>query len=83
MPQSEQFIQSSFIHIQAYAEPWLTLLHMQKPSIFGILEYSEPFHNCIPMHIQNSVILTKKSKPFVMVEIQNPGILAILEYSEP
>ena len=34
-------------------------LHTQKPGILGILEYSEPFHNCNPTHIQNSVIFTK------------------------
>ena len=39
---------------------------MQKPGIRGILEYSEFFHYCIPMHIQ----------------IQNPAILTkIYEYS--
>ena len=25
-------------------------LHTQKAGILGILEYSEPFHNCIPTH---------------------------------
>ena len=34
-------------------------LHMQKPEILKILEYSETFHNCIPTHIQNHVIFTK------------------------
>ena len=34
-------------------------LHTQKPSILEILEYSEPFHNCIPKHIRSPVILTK------------------------
>ena len=38
---------------------------MQKPDIFEILEYSEPFHNCIPTHIQNLVIFTKIGKPCV------------------
>ena len=33
--------------------------HMQKADLLGILEYSEPFHNCIPTHIQNPVIFTK------------------------
>ena len=37
----------------------LKRLHMQKPGIFRILEYSELFHNCIPTHIQNPVIFTK------------------------
>ena len=31
-------------------------LHMQKPEIFGIMEYSEPFHNYIQTYIQNPVI---------------------------
>ena len=44
-----------FSHIQVYSE----CLHVQKPGILGILEYSEFFHNCIPTHIQNSVIFTK------------------------
>ena len=56
---------------------------MQKYGIFGILEYSELFHNCFPMYIQNPVIFTKIDKPSVILEIQNPGILTILEYSEP
>ena len=34
-------------------------LHTQKPGTLGILEYSKPFHNCIPMHFQNPAILTK------------------------
>ena len=34
-------------------------LHTQKPGILEILEYSEPFYNCVPPHIQNPVILTK------------------------
>ena len=42
---------------------------MQKSGMFGILEYSEPFHNCILIHIQNS-----KNKPYITLEIQNPGI---------
>ena len=29
---------------------------MQKSGIFGILEYSEPFHYCAAMHIRNPVI---------------------------
>ena len=50
-----RFIQNSaighystiFKHIENLAQ----LLHMQKPGIFGILEYSEIFYNCIPKHI--------------------------------
>ena len=34
-------------------------LRTQKPGLLGILEYLEPFHNCIPRHIQNPVILMK------------------------
>ena len=45
-------------HILAY-QNLMQHLHMQKPGILGILEYSEPFHNCIPKHIQNPVISTK------------------------
>ena len=35
---------------------------MQKPDMLGILEYSEPFHNCIPTHEQK------------FTNIQNSGI---------
>ena len=31
---------------------------MQKAEIFGILEYSKLFHNCISLHIQNRAIFT-------------------------
>ena len=60
-------------HIQAY----------QKPSIFAILEYSEPFHNCILTHIQ-----TKIGKPCVTLEsepwnIDNPGTCRTLTYLKP
>ena len=34
-------------------------LHMQKPDIIGILEYSEPFDNDILTYIQNPAIFTK------------------------
>ena len=44
-----------FRHIQNLVQR----LHTQKPDIAGILEYSEPFHNCILTHIQNPVIFTK------------------------
>ena len=36
-----------FKHIQNLVKHW----HMQKPGIFGILEYSEPFYNCILTYI--------------------------------
>ena len=32
---------------------------MQKPDILGILQYLEPFYNCIPEYIQDPVIFTK------------------------
>ena len=38
-----------FRHIQNLVQR----LHMQKPGILAILEYSELFHNCIPSHIQS------------------------------
>ena len=53
------------------------------------LEYSEswniqnPSVNCIPMHNQNPVIVTKIGKPWETLKIQNPDILRILEHSEP
>ena len=44
-----------FRHIQNLVQHFQT----QKPGIIGILEYSEPFHNCILTHIQNPVVFTK------------------------
>ena len=44
-----------FRHIQNLVQH----LHMQKRGILGILEYSEPFHNCTPRHIQNPVTFRK------------------------
>ena len=44
---------------------------MQKSGIFEILEYSEPFHNCLLAHIQNPIIFTEISKTWVTLEIQN------------
>ena len=69
--------------IQAYSEPCVTPGYAETWDIFGILEYSTPFYNCIRTYIQNTVIFTKIGKPSVTLEIQNPGILTILEYSEP
>ena len=66
-------------HIQNLAKH----MCMQKPDIFGIPEYSEPFHNCILMHIQGPAIFMKTCKPCVTLEIQNPGMLPILQYSKP
>ena len=63
-----------FRHIQNLVLP----SHIQKPGIFGNLEYSEPFHNCIPSSVQNSAIFKKIGKPFATLEIENLGILAIL-----
>ena len=64
---------------------------MQKPGIFGNLEYSGPFHNCIPTPNQNPCIFTKIGRPCVILEIQNPGMLTsraagifrILTYLKP
>ena len=47
---------------------------MPESGIFEILEYSEPFPNCIPKHIQNPAIVKKIGKPSVTLLIQNPGI---------
>ena len=55
---------------------------MQKPEIFGILEYSEPFHNCILKHIQNPVKFMRIGKPCVTLEVQTPDILIFLQYSD-
>ena len=52
---SELCHRALFGHIQNPVQ----LLHMQKPSILGILEYLELFHNCIQTHIHNPDILTK------------------------
>ena len=46
---------SIFRHMQNLVQR----LHMQKPGILRILEYSELLHNCIRTHIQNPAILTK------------------------
>ena len=51
---------------------------MQRAGIFEILEYSEPFHNCILLYIQNPVTFTKIGKPCVTMEIQNSSILTNL-----
>ena len=50
---SEPCHRTLFRHIQNLVQH----LHMQKPDILGILQYSELFHNCIPTHIQNPAIL--------------------------
>ena len=57
----EALSQALFNHIQVYSEPcvYSEHLHMQKPDILGIPEYSELFHNCIPTQIQNPVMLKK------------------------
>ena len=46
---------------------------MQKSGIFGILEYSEPFRNCILTHTQHYVIFTKIGKPSVTLQIEDAG----------
>ena len=68
-----------FNHIQAHFEPCVTLAYTETCYIRN-LEYSKPFHNSIPTHIQNIVIFTAIAKTCVTVEIENPGILTILEY---
>ena len=45
--------------ILRYIQNLKQCLHTQKAGILGVLEYSEPFHNCILRHIQNPVISTK------------------------
>ena len=59
-------------------------MHIQKPGIFGILEYSEHSHTWISMCIQTPVIFTKIGKLIVTLEIQNPtnnpGIFTTLTY---
>ena len=56
-----------FRHVQNLVQ----CLHMQKPDILKVLEYSELIHNCIPMHIQNPVIFTNLQK---FTNIQKPDI---------
>ena len=53
---------------------------MQKPGIFGTLQYSEGFHNCISTHILKPVIFTKISKRCVTLEIHNPSIQTTPEF---
>ena len=56
---------------------------MKKWGIYGILEYSEPFHNFVSAHIQNPVMFTKIDKPCVILEIQKlwqSGISRTLYY---
>ena len=55
----------------------------EKPGIFGILECSQTFHNCIPtnIHIYPDMLM-KVGKPCVTLEIHNPDILTTLEYSK-
>ena len=52
---------------------------MQRAGIFEILEYSEPFHNCILLYIQNPVTFMKIGKPCATLEIQNSSILTNLD----
>ena len=56
---------------------------MQEPGIIEMLEYSEPFNNCITTYMQNPAIFTKIGKPGVTLEIRNSGMLTIVKYSEP
>ena len=58
--------------------------HTQKLGIFEILEYSEPFHNCIPNHIQNPVIFAKIFKYSEPCHIyENLRISRTLTYLKP
>ena len=52
-----------FSDVQEYSEPCVTLTYAEIRHIMnrGI----EPFHNCIPAHIQNLVIFTEKGKPCI------------------
>ena len=67
---------------------------MLKPGIFGILKYSELFHNCISTYIQNPVMFTKMANPvwpwkfgtlayWQSWNIQNPDIFKPDTYLEP
>ena len=61
---------------------------MQTPGIFGILAYSESFHNCIQMHMQNPAIFTKIVNPSNLGNseswyTENPGIFKTLKYLKP
>ena len=47
-------------------------MYTQNPSLFGILEYSEPLHNCILTHIQKPIIFTKIYKYSELCNISNP-----------
>ena len=44
---------------------------MQKPDILEILEYAEPFQNCIPKYIQNTFIFMKIDKYSELLYIKN------------
>ena len=56
---------------------------MQKPGIFVILEYSEPFRDWILTHIHNSYLQnqvlcnSENSEPW---HIDNPGTLRTMKY---
>ena len=53
--------QATLSHIQANQGRLgiFRTLHMQQNGLFVILEYSEPFYDCIQMHFQNPVYLRK------------------------
>ena len=64
-----------FNHIQAYSEPRSTLAYAEPWNTRN--PDSEPFHNCIPTHIQSPVIFTKiyeysKLWPWMLCHIQKP-----------
>ena len=73
-----RYYSAKFGYIQNLLEP----SHIQKPVTFIILEYSGPFHNCLPSSLQNPITFTKIGKFCVALEIQNLCILIILEYLE-
>ena len=66
-----------YLAISRYIQNLAQRLHTQKPGILGIMEYSEPFHNYIPTHIQNPLILQK------FTNIQNSGIFKTRHVQNP
>ena len=75
-------------HIQEYSGPYVTLAYSKPYHIpnlsryIQMLEYSEPFLDCIPTHTQNLIIFEKIGKPCVTLVVQNIGMLTVPEYSE-
>ena len=70
-----------FSDVHEYSEPCVTLAYAEIRHIMnrGI----EPFHNCIPAHIQNLVIFMEKGKPCIYnLRNSEPYHMTNLEYSE-